>query len=420
MVTAFVIESYKFLQPDPNDVIISLLSEISNGLNTASSSNSSPRSPISTGTSFVQTPSSVRINVFWFISLILSLTTVLVGTISLQWLREHQSYPRLSPKESLAILHMRTESLKAWYVPQIFSALPLLLQGALVLFLAGLVDFTLLLGTKLAAPIACIIGLILLFLAATTALPALQHLFLMSGLFSSDAVPTPCAFKSPQSQVFRTLSGLFLYFLSFILPTVYLPEKQVSEDMDNILPHDSDWSHLFPYIYTIWHRKTWPTFDFEWLSLRDAWHNGILDKDADLYEHRAAWKDAFPLSDIMQCLIKATIDPTSAKHTEDFLLIACYCVQEISASVWKPKLSSYTRYQRVDRRNNYFELIYQRHHWYATCSVSQLLIHGGTYKYDRLDNRFPNYILLLNYVREHHNLFHQDQIAPRASYVTST
>ncbi|KAF9471694.1 hypothetical protein BDN70DRAFT_819686, partial [Pholiota conissans] len=172
VVTAFIIESYKFLQPDPNDAIINLLTQIANGPNATVTTSLAAGGSMSPVSLFTQKSSSVRINVFWFISLILNLTTVLVGTISLQWLREHQAYPGLSPKQTLAILHMRTESLKAWYVPQIFAMLPLLLQGALVLFLAGLIDFTLPLGQKLSIPIACIVGFILLFLAATTILPA--------------------------------------------------------------------------------------------------------------------------------------------------------------------------------------------------------------------------------------------------------
>ncbi|KAF9484154.1 hypothetical protein BDN70DRAFT_762842, partial [Pholiota conissans] len=139
VVTAFVIESYKFLSPDPNDAVIGLLFHIANGLN-----NTSPFPPSidpeAIFTPFTQTASTIRINIFWFISLVLSLTTVLVGTIALQWLREHQSYIGYSGKEKLAILHMRKEAAEAWYLPQVFAALPLLLQAALILFLAGLID----------------------------------------------------------------------------------------------------------------------------------------------------------------------------------------------------------------------------------------------------------------------------------------
>ncbi|KAF9484149.1 hypothetical protein BDN70DRAFT_763842, partial [Pholiota conissans] len=139
VVTAFVIESYKFLQPDPNAAVVGLLFHIASNIN-----NSSPFPPSVDPSSilapFSQTSSSARINIFWFLSLILSLTTVLIGTIALQWLREHQSYPNFSSKEKAAILHMRLQALDAWYVPQIFAGLPLLLQAALALFLAGMIE----------------------------------------------------------------------------------------------------------------------------------------------------------------------------------------------------------------------------------------------------------------------------------------
>ncbi|KAF9475230.1 hypothetical protein BDN70DRAFT_883939, partial [Pholiota conissans] len=260
VVTAFIIESYKLLQPDPNDTIINLLTQIANGPNATATTSLAAGGSMSPVSPFTQKSSSVRINVFWFISLILSLATVLVGTIALQWLREHQAYPASSPKQSLAMLHMRTESLKAWYVPQIFATLPLLLQGALVLFLAGLIDFSLPLGQKLSIPIACIIGFILLFLAATTILPAFQSILLLSSRFSRDKVPSPCAYKSPQSQVFRTFTGFVLRTLSFIWPILYCSDPSwVRYSHYDCLP--SNQHHIFPHIYLIWAQKLWATFD---------------------------------------------------------------------------------------------------------------------------------------------------------------
>ncbi|KAF9484146.1 hypothetical protein BDN70DRAFT_798223, partial [Pholiota conissans] len=140
VVTAFVIESYKSLQPDPSDAVVGLLFHIANSLNGSSAFPPSV-DPASISSPFSKTSSSVRINIFWFLSLILSLTTVLIGTIALQWLREHQEYTGSSAKEKIAILHMRSVALDVWRVPQIFTALPVLLQVALALFLAGLIDF---------------------------------------------------------------------------------------------------------------------------------------------------------------------------------------------------------------------------------------------------------------------------------------
>ncbi|KDR74149.1 hypothetical protein GALMADRAFT_25744, partial [Galerina marginata CBS 339.88] len=90
VVTAFIIESYKKLQPDPNDAIISLLSVIANRLDNTTHSASVPLPSAGPKSSFSPTNSSVRVNSFWFTSLVLSLATVLFGIISLQWIREHQ------------------------------------------------------------------------------------------------------------------------------------------------------------------------------------------------------------------------------------------------------------------------------------------------------------------------------------------
>ncbi|KDR70458.1 hypothetical protein GALMADRAFT_17807, partial [Galerina marginata CBS 339.88] len=143
VLSAFIIQSTQSLQPNPDDVIVALLAHIAtrldNPLNETAPVSQPIRDLLSPGS---PAPSSIRINVFWFISLVLSLTTVLVGIVSLQWLREHQQYPKaLSSKQVFALFNMRAEGLEAWYVPQVFSALPLLLQVALVLFLVGLVDF---------------------------------------------------------------------------------------------------------------------------------------------------------------------------------------------------------------------------------------------------------------------------------------
>ncbi|KDR83160.1 hypothetical protein GALMADRAFT_26591, partial [Galerina marginata CBS 339.88] len=87
VVTAFIIESYKTLQPDPNDTIISLLSVIANRLDNTTTPIPVLLSPTDPGSHPTPATSSIRINNFWFISLVLSLATVLVGTISLQWIR---------------------------------------------------------------------------------------------------------------------------------------------------------------------------------------------------------------------------------------------------------------------------------------------------------------------------------------------
>ncbi|KDR82266.1 hypothetical protein GALMADRAFT_22842, partial [Galerina marginata CBS 339.88] len=92
VVTAFVVESYKNLQQDPNDALVALVSQLVTRLESPSGNTSTPSSLMfsNVNSAFSPAPSSIRVNILWFISLVLSLTTVLVGIVSLQWLREHQ------------------------------------------------------------------------------------------------------------------------------------------------------------------------------------------------------------------------------------------------------------------------------------------------------------------------------------------
>ncbi|ESK87589.1 hypothetical protein Moror_1968 [Moniliophthora roreri MCA 2997] len=84
VVTAFVIESYQWLEEDPADTTVALLTQlVSVQVNGSQATSFEP-------TPFKPDASSVRINVFWFLSLILSLTSALFGLLCKQWVREHQ------------------------------------------------------------------------------------------------------------------------------------------------------------------------------------------------------------------------------------------------------------------------------------------------------------------------------------------
>ncbi|TEB21455.1 hypothetical protein FA13DRAFT_1580817, partial [Coprinellus micaceus] len=82
VVTAFIIESYKSLRKDPVEVMLEYL--VANRIG-----NQTPF-PVTTDSFSLPDSSSTRINTLWFLSLVFSLVTVLIGTIALQWLREHQ------------------------------------------------------------------------------------------------------------------------------------------------------------------------------------------------------------------------------------------------------------------------------------------------------------------------------------------
>ena len=79
-VTAFIIESYAGLSPDPNQQTIVLLQQISQQL-----SGSVPQSLTSMQDSFSPTSSTLRVNALWFLSLCLALTCALAATLVQQW-----------------------------------------------------------------------------------------------------------------------------------------------------------------------------------------------------------------------------------------------------------------------------------------------------------------------------------------------
>ncbi|KAF8911658.1 hypothetical protein CPB84DRAFT_1913055 [Gymnopilus junonius] len=226
VVTAFVVDSYKTLRPDPNDTIINLLSRIASREDdpTNGTGNSTPATILP---AFSPAHSAIRINIYWFLSLVLSLTTVLFGIISLQWLREHQHYHGITSKQAYAIFHMRAEALQKWYVPQLFASLPLILQGALVLFFIGVIEFLLSLEHEVAVPVILVIALTFLFLIGTTMLPTIQAfpLYIPYLKLHKSGAPAQCPYKSPQSQAFRACQascsghGLKSSSTLFIIPS---------------------------------------------------------------------------------------------------------------------------------------------------------------------------------------------------------
>lgn len=141
--TAFIIDSYKWLQQDNTQIMIRLLVQISSQLPTPqplpSFISTSSTSLGSDSADFRPTMSSVWINVLWLLSLLFSLTAALLGIIIKQWLREYLLWDSvLSPsREAVLLRHIRYAAWERWKVPAIISAIPAMLEFALVLFLCG-------------------------------------------------------------------------------------------------------------------------------------------------------------------------------------------------------------------------------------------------------------------------------------------
>lgn len=97
----------------------------------------------STPSSPFQPPiTAIRINILWFASLVISLSTASFAILVKQWLRAYMAFATASPQGQLRVRHFRRSGLTAWRVFGIASSLPLLLQISLALFFAGLCIFT--------------------------------------------------------------------------------------------------------------------------------------------------------------------------------------------------------------------------------------------------------------------------------------
>ena len=88
MVTAFIIESYIGLQEDPTERLLSQLVAIMNS--TAGGATAPTSLPTPMQTPFPPTSTTTLANILWFLSLVFSITTAVIGIVSLQWIRENQ------------------------------------------------------------------------------------------------------------------------------------------------------------------------------------------------------------------------------------------------------------------------------------------------------------------------------------------
>ncbi|KAG7100291.1 hypothetical protein E1B28_002064 [Marasmius oreades] len=289
VVTAFTIESYKWLQEDPaeststllNSTII-LLTQIvqKNGIN-----QSLLPSPPST---FAPTSSVIRINTFWFLSLTLALVDALFGLLCKQWLREHQRQTNTrTPVQALALRWLRHRSFEAWHVPTILASLPMLLEISLFLFFAGLLELLWTRHPALFALNLTVVGLATSFYLTTTILPGFSiiqqvlHTHPMGpwmpelhprNIPSLPAIDLICPYKSPQSWLaFRLISSIFhlahykIFLHSFII--IFIPSWK---------GHSSQFNKLL--LRNMLDLSAWPSLDLNTIQ-----RFSIIDKCPDLY-----------------------------------------------------------------------------------------------------------------------------------------
>ncbi len=229
IVTAFNIEAYRLLQPDPSQTSIQLLQLISQQLAQGPNTGKTGTTCVTTAQTIFKPPTqSIRINACWFSSLICALFSALICIMVKQWMREYLSNPPSSPRHNVRFRQYRYDGLVAWGVPEIMAFLPILLELSLVLFLVGLVDFLFQLQCTVAAIATCLITMALLFYVATAIAP----------VFSAH-----CPYKSPQSWMLVGLrSKLASLTHSVRLAAFSLASKGHHTGHPSPLPRFANWS----------------------------------------------------------------------------------------------------------------------------------------------------------------------------------
>ncbi|EMD35963.1 hypothetical protein CERSUDRAFT_96188 [Gelatoporia subvermispora B] len=276
VVTAFNVQFIQLLQPDSAGMTVILLMDILQQMN---------------GTTNVTVPnlnpplahSSVNINILWYSSLILSLAAASVGILVKQWLNQYTSGLSSISRSGARIRQFRYDALSKWRVVDILTLLPVLLLGALVLFLAGLIEILWTVQETVATVGTILASLLLTFTLVTTVLPT----------FVAD-----CAYQSPQA---------FLFFL--LVQTAKQPLKALvrflHRHMGHVTPGAEGWIKDVRRFTRRWlfsaSERNW----FTWSDREDAL---VQIKGLDLDRHLLAatdiiFRDSTTLEEIIRpCL----------------------------------------------------------------------------------------------------------------------
>ncbi|KAK6984081.1 hypothetical protein R3P38DRAFT_3456494 [Favolaschia claudopus] len=165
VLTAFLIESYKTLNPDPDDLTILLLTRISEQIVASANGNASNIPPPLELNDGGPTRAALACNALWFLSLGLSLSCALIATLLEQWAREflHKTDIHSAPVIRARVFSFLYYGLRRFNMHAIVDIIPLLLHLSLLLFFSGLVAFLVPVNTGIA-----LIAAVMLFVVAAT------------------------------------------------------------------------------------------------------------------------------------------------------------------------------------------------------------------------------------------------------------
>jgi len=180
--TSFIIDSKQNLTASPSDRMVyylqqnvALLSRISEQIYTVNPQATLPLTPPPPFPAFEPPASDVRINTFWFMSLVFSLSAALLAILVQQWVRDYmhvfQQYS--DPLKSARLRQYLHDGCEGWYMPAVAEAIPGLLHLSLFLFFVGLCDSILRINTAIGLSTTLPVGIVGLLYIFTTFAPVI-------------------------------------------------------------------------------------------------------------------------------------------------------------------------------------------------------------------------------------------------------
>ena len=168
IVASFITLSLPQLSPDSGSQTVALLTQLVNI--------SSGAPVVVQNTPFKAPASIVRVNVMWFLSLILSLSCALLATLMQQWSRRYLDYAqrRGAPIMRLLIRAYILDEVEKYGMSQAVEAMPLILHTSVFLFFAGLIDYLFPINTVVAySALGCVVAFAFTY-AILTLLPNMR------------------------------------------------------------------------------------------------------------------------------------------------------------------------------------------------------------------------------------------------------
>ena len=155
---------------------VALLAQISKQVSSIAPQVSIPSSPPPPYPDFTPNSSDVRVNAYWFMSLVFSLSAALLATLVQQWVRDYmQVFQRYgNPLKVARLRQYLYEGAEKWYMLVVAESVPGLVHVSLFLFFLGIIDSLLSLYTTIGITTIVPITICGLFYVLSTLAPILD------------------------------------------------------------------------------------------------------------------------------------------------------------------------------------------------------------------------------------------------------